>query len=130
MSTIWYSLVHAYAFIAVMPIIPFLLVYFVVIIRGGERKRAIRLAMDVTTAFLIGCVSMLINYRFGSTFGQYFILMIMLIVGGLIGNAQNRTRGKVDASKLIRAVWRLSFFGLAVLYLPLMLLEIIFPTFK
>lgn len=52
----------------------------------------------------------------------------MLIGGGLIGNAQNRARGKVDPRKLLRAVWRLSFFGLSVLYIILMLLAIVFPN--
>ncbi|MFD0672025.1 DUF3397 domain-containing protein [Cohnella sp. GCM10027633] len=125
MGTIFEALKHAYATIALVPIIPFLIVYFVISARGGDRKQAIRTAMDVTTVFLIGIVAALINDRFGTTFGLYLLILLMLIGGGLIGNAQNRARGKVDTSKLIRAVWRLSFFGMSVLYIILMFVQIL-----
>ncbi|MFC5532169.1 DUF3397 domain-containing protein [Cohnella yongneupensis] len=125
MSTIFDVLTRVYATIALIPIIPFFVVYFVVSTRGGDRKRAIRAAMDVTTAFLIATVAVLINLRLGTTFGLYLIILIMLIVGGLIGNAQNRVRGQVDAAKLIRAVWRLTFFGMSVLYVIFMFVEIV-----
>jgi hypothetical protein len=130
MNSIWNALVQSYAFLATIPIIPFLLVYIVASVRGGDRKRAFRLAMDVTNAFLIGCVAVLLNQRLHTNFGLFFLFLLMLIGGGLIGNAQNRIKGKVDANKLFRAVWRLSFFFLAVLYVILMLLEFIFPTVK
>jgi hypothetical protein len=128
MSSIWESLVHAYAVLAVVPIIPFLLVLFVASVRNGDRKKAFRMAMDVTNVFLIGCVAMLINSRLNTHFGLFFLILLLLIGGGLIGNAQNRVRGKVDVSKLVKAVWRLSFFAMTVLYVPLMTLELIFPA--
>lgn len=125
MGMIFEALKLSYATIAVVPVIPFLIVYFVISARGGDRKQAIRTAMDVTTVFLIGIVAALINERFGTSFGLYLIILLMLLVGGLIGNAQNRARGKVDTSKLIRAVWRLSFFSLTALYVILMVIHII-----
>jgi hypothetical protein len=125
---IWDSLVEAYAFLAVVPIVPFLLVFVVASLRGGDRKKAIRIAMDVTNAFLIGCVAMLINRRLNTTFGLFFLILLLLIGGGLIGNAQNRIRGKLDKSRLIRAVWRLSFFAMTIFYVLLMSMEILFPT--
>jgi hypothetical protein len=128
MGSIWNALVQSYAFLATVPIIPFLLVYIVSSLRGGDRKGAFRLAMDVTTAFLIGCVAMLLNRRFDTNFGLFFLILLMLIGGGLIGNAQNRIKGKVDTYKLFRAVWRLSFFLLFVLYVVLMLMELLFPA--
>lgn len=128
MSSIWNALVQSYAFLATVPIIPFLLVYIVSSARGGDSKRAIRLAMDVTVVFLFGFVASRLNLRLNTSFGPFFLILVMLIGGGLIGNAQNRIRGKVDAKKLVRAVWRLSFFGLAVLYVLFMLLELFFPA--
>lgn len=116
-------MVKAYAALAVVPIIPFLLVFAVVSVRSGDRNRAIKLSMDITTAFLLGCVSMLLN-RMGTSFGPYIILLFMLIMGGLIGGAQNRLRGKVDAAKLIRAIWRLSFLVMSVMYVLLMVIEL------
>jgi hypothetical protein len=128
MGIIWKSLIDAYALLAVVPIIPFLLVYVVASIRGGDRKRAFSLAMDVTNAFLIGCVASLLNSRLNTNFGLFFIILLLLIGGGLIGNAQNRIRGKVNTAKLVRAVWRLSFFGMTAMYVLLMSMELIFPT--
>ncbi len=123
MASFWDALVKAYAALAVVPIIPFLLVFAVVSVRSGDRNRAIKLSMDITTAFLLGCVSMLLN-RMGTSFGPYIILLFMLIMGGLIGGAQNRLRGKVDAAKLIRAIWRLSFLVMSVMYVLLMVIEL------
>jgi hypothetical protein len=128
MSSIWDSLIHAYAVLAVVPIVPFLLVYFVAVARGRDRKKAIRLAMDVTNVFLIGCVAMLINFRLNTHFGLFFIILLLLIGGGLIGNAQNRIKGRLELSKLVKSVWRLSFFTMCIFYIILMPLEIIFPT--
>lgn len=130
MGSIWNALVQSYAFLATVPIIPFVLIYLVSAARGGDRKRAIRLAMDVTVVFLFGIVASRLNLRLHTSFGPFFLILIMLLIGGLIGNAQNRIKGKVDSKKLFRAVWRLSFFGLSVLYIILMLLELIFPTTK
>lgn len=128
MGSIWDSLVRAYAVLAVVPIVPFLLVFAVASLRGVARRKAVMLAMDVTTVFLIGSVANLLNGRFGTSFGLYILILLMLIGGGLIGNAQNRVKGRVDRVRLFRAVWRLSFFALATLFVPLFLLELIFPT--
>ncbi|WP_372630752.1 DUF3397 domain-containing protein [Cohnella sp.] len=128
MSSIWNALVQAYAFLATVPVIPFILVYVIMTVRGNDKKNAIQLSMDITTVFLFGVVAHLLNERLGTSFGPFFLLLVMLIGGGLIGNAQNRVRGKVDPKKLVRAIWRLSFFGLSVLYIFLMFLAIIIPV--
>ncbi|WP_424768279.1 DUF3397 domain-containing protein [Paenibacillus sp. sgz302251] len=109
---------------ALIPIIPFAIVFFVygAIIR--DRKKAFRLAMDVTTALLIGCVAALFNDIFNNQFGLYGILLFMLIGGGLLGNAQFRKRGAVDAKKIFRTVWRISFFSMSVLYILFMCISL------
>lgn len=122
---IWNFLVKTYSLIAIVPIIPFVVAYFLNTSAGKNRKEAIRSAMDVTTFFLVGIVAALLNRQLGMTFGLYLLLLLMLIAGGLIGNAQNRANGKVDAAKVVRVVWRLSFFFLALLYVLLMLIELI-----
>jgi hypothetical protein len=114
--------------LAVVPIVPFLIVFAVGTVRSGDRKTAFRIAMDVTNFFLIGCVASLLNGRLNTHFGLFFIILLLLIGGGLIGNAQNRIRGKVDVSKLVKAIWRLSFFAMTVLYVLLMSMEIIWPA--
>ncbi|MBP1973758.1 DUF3397 domain-containing protein [Cohnella thailandensis] len=128
MSVIWDALVYAYASVAVIPVIPFLIVFYLARWRGQERNRAIKLSMDITTVFLIGCVSMLLN-RLGTSFGPYILLLFMLVVGGLLGGVQNRVRGKVDARKLVRAVWRLTFFLTTLLYVLLTIVDISIRAF-
>lgn len=124
MEMIWESIKHAYAFLAVIPIIPFGIILFGYGAFIQDRKKAFRLAMDITTALLIGCVAVLFDYLFSSKFGIYGILLFMLLGGGLLGNAQFRKRGAIDAKKIFRTVWRLSFFTMSVLYIVFMCIGI------
>lgn len=125
MQWFWQSIIHAYAFLAVVPIVPFILILLIYKAVTGDKKKAVRLAMDVTTALLIGCVAVLFNHTFNSGFGIFAILLLMLIGGGLIGNLQYRSKGAVDVMRVTRAVWRLSFFIMSVLYIVLMIIYFI-----
>ncbi|WP_068782063.1 DUF3397 domain-containing protein [Paenibacillus sp. GM2] len=107
----------------VLPIIPFFLVYLISIFLKKEKRASLLLAMDVTTFFLILSVSILFNNVFHSQFGFYLILLILLIVVGLIGGAQNRLKGKVDVGRMLRAVWRLAFAGAGIVYIILFLIS-------
>lgn len=128
MQAVGEVIAQVYKFLAVVPFIPFALVFFIAVMRGREKQAAVRLAMDITNLFLIGIVASRLSDRMGSGFGLYLIVLFMLIGAGLIGGAQNRKRGKIEPVKIIRAVWRLSFFALAVLYVLLMSLELVFPS--
>jgi hypothetical protein len=121
---IWESIKHIYALLAVIPIIPFLLIYFGYAALTGNRKKAFRTAMDVTTALLIGCVSVLFNKIFNSNFGFYGILLVLLLGGGLLGNVQYRARGSIDVPRIMRAIWRLGFFMMGLFYVVLMCIGI------
>ncbi|RAP76669.1 DUF3397 domain-containing protein [Paenibacillus montanisoli] len=124
MQWIWESIKHVYAFLAVLPIIPFLLVYFGYGAITGDRKKAFSTAMDVTTALLIGCVEVLFNRIFHSSFGMYGILLIMLLGGGLLGNVQYRMKGSINVKRILRAIWRLGFFLMSICYVILMFIGI------
>jgi hypothetical protein len=119
MSSIVEAIVRAYAALALMPFLTFALVWGIVYLYKKEKKLAIMRAMDVTTIFLIGVVSTLYNIVFQSTFGFYLLLLLFLIGFGLLGNLQQRTKGKVDLKRITRAIWRLGFIGLSVAYLIL-----------
>lgn len=106
--------------LAVIPIVPFAIVLFGYGFYIKDRKKALRMAMDVSTIFLILCVAGSFKLLFDSTFGFYGILLIMLLAGGLLGNAQFRKRGSVDVKRIFRAVWRLSFFAMSALYVVCM----------
>ncbi|OMD17887.1 DUF3397 domain-containing protein [Paenibacillus odorifer] len=111
--------------LSVIPIVPFLIVFFIGKGLRKDKKKTFMLAMDVTTFFLLLSVSALFNNIFNSGFGFYLILIIVLISAGLIGGAQNRMKGKVDGKRLFRAVWRLSFFFMSVGYLLFMFVGLI-----
>ncbi|MNH72141.1 hypothetical protein D3C87_356910 [compost metagenome] len=112
-------LLAPFIFFSVVPIVPFLLVYMIHYIWNGKRNRrkSLLLAVDVTTVFLILSVSALFNQIFASGFGFYLIMLLLLIIGGLIGGAQNRMKGQVDVKRLVRAVWRLAFLGAGFAYI-------------
>lgn len=126
MTQLWSYLQTVYAVVAIIPIVPFFTVLICYSLFTGDRKKALRLAMDITTLFLIGVVAALFNMTFGNQFGIYGILLVMLIGGGLLGNAQFRKRGKVNTKKIFTMVWRLAFFGMTVCYvilLPIVLVK-------
>lgn len=115
---------HLYAYMAVLPIIPFAIILFGYGAYIQDRKKAFRLAMDITTALLIGCVAVLFDDLFKSNFGLYGIMLFMLLGGGLLGNAQFRKRGAVDVKRVFRTIWRLSFFTMSLLYILFMFIGI------
>jgi hypothetical protein len=130
MDTIWNSIVHIYGYLAILPVIPFIIVFFAYKIYAKDTKKAVRLAMDVTTVFLIGIVAVLFDKQFGSSFGLYGILLVMVLGAGLLGNAQFRKRGVVDAKKIFRTIWRLGFFSMALVYILLMFIGLGQAFFK
>lgn len=119
------ALVSSLIVLSMIPVIPFLFVYFIHFAVKRDKKAAIKLSMDVTTLFLILSVSALFNNVFNSTFGFYLILLILLVAAGLIGGAQTRLKGQVDARRLLRVVWRLAFAGTGIAYILLFLISFI-----
>lgn len=108
------------AYLAVVPFIPFVLVWGAVYFLKKEKKKAVHWAMDVTTVFLIIAVAALYNEIFQSTFGFYLLLLLFLLAFGLHGNAQQRKYGKVNLRRAGKVVWRLGFFGLSAAYVLFM----------
>jgi len=111
--------------LSIVPVFPFLIVYFISIALKRDKRKSLLLAMDITTIFLLLSVSALFNNIFDSGWGFYLILIIVLIATGLIGGAQNRLKGKVDGKRLLRAVWRLSFMFMSAGYLLFMFIGLI-----
>ncbi|MCR2803711.1 DUF3397 domain-containing protein [Paenibacillus soyae] len=124
MGALWDKIEWLYSLIALIPILPFAIVLFGYGAYIQNRKKALLLAMDVSNAFFILCVAALFNMLFDSNFGLYGILLVMILGGGLIGNAQFRKRGNVDVKRVFRAIWRMSFFAMTALYLVFMIILI------
>lgn len=105
--------------LCVLPFLPFVLVYAAGLLRKEPKKRSFLRAMDFTTPFLIFSVSALFNYIFASSIGFYLLLLILLILAGMLGSAQNRKRGRVEPARLFKGFWRMTFLFLAPCYLLL-----------
>ncbi|WP_339177993.1 DUF3397 domain-containing protein [Paenibacillus sp. FSL R5-0701] len=95
--------------LSILPFFPFFLVYWGMYVWKKDKRKALRMAMDITTFFLVFSVSALFNLTFDSNFGFYLTLILILVALGFIGGAQNRLKGKVDRGRMFRAVWRMSF---------------------
>ncbi|WP_017687284.1 DUF3397 domain-containing protein [Paenibacillus sp. PAMC 26794] len=95
--------------LSILPFFPFFLVYWGMYLWKRDKRNAMRMAMDVTTFFLVFSVSALFNLTFDLNFGFYLTLLLILLALGFIGGAQNRLKGKVDGGRMFRAVWRMTF---------------------
>ncbi|MEJ8304243.1 DUF3397 domain-containing protein [Saccharibacillus sacchari] len=105
--------------LCVLPFVPFILVYAISALRKEPKEQSFQRAMDFTTPFLIFAVSALYNYVFDSSIGFYVVLLILLIILGLLGSAQNRKRGRIEPGRLAKGFWRLGFLLLAPCYMLL-----------
>lgn len=119
------TLINIYAFLSITPFIPFLGAWFISYFVWKDKKKAIGLAMDITTFFLVGSVSVMLNEVFNITYGFWLILLFLLMGGGLIGNVQNKKYESVDFKRLIKVIWRIAFLLLTVMYILLLISGII-----
>ena len=120
MQAILDGLVWAYAAFSVMPFASFALVWAIGYLITRDKKTSLIRAIDISTLFLIGSVSVLFNLVFHSSFGLYLLLLLFCLAFGLIGNLQYRKYGEIYPGKIFRIIWRLGFFGLGAAYLVLM----------
>lgn len=116
---------NSFAILSVIPVVPFLLIWLGGMLLNKDRKKVLRLAMDVTFVFLLFSVAALFNMVFQNQFGFYLILIMLLIAGGLIGGAQTRLKGKLDGKRLMRALWRLGFVVMGISYFLFMLVGLL-----
>lgn len=124
MSWLIQSVTTLYALLATVPFIAFALVWAGAYLVTRDKRITTRLAMDVTTILLIGAVASMWNRLFGSKFGFWLIILVILIAVGLLGGYQNRVKGIIDLKKIIRIVWRIGFLCLSAMYVIFLLLNI------
>jgi hypothetical protein len=118
MSVFMNWIANFYASLAVMPFASFILLWFIFYAVYRNKKKATALSMDITTVLLIGAVSVMYDHIFPrGVAGYWWIFLFFLIGGGLIGNAQNRMKGSVNMSRLVRVLWRVGFLVLGLFYI-------------
>lgn len=113
-----------YTFLALVPFVSFFAAWGIVFGIYRDKKKATYAAIDVTTLFLIGSVSLMTRSLFQSGLGLWLVVLLFLITGGLLGNMQNRLKGKIDPVKIARTLLRLGFVVLSACYVLLLFIGI------
>ncbi|TDF96698.1 DUF3397 domain-containing protein [Paenibacillus piri] len=113
-----------YTFLALVPFVSFFAVWGIAYWLTRDKKRSTHAAIDVTTIFLIGSVSVMTRQLFGTGFGLWAVVLLFLIAGGLIGNLQNRTKGRINLYKIVKSLLRLGFVVLSASYVLLLFIGI------
>jgi hypothetical protein len=113
-----------YTFLALVPFVSFFAAWGITLWVTGDKKKATHTAIDITTLFLIGSVSLMTRQVFGTGFGLWAVVLLFLIAGGLIGNLQNRIKGKINLYKIVKTLLRLGFVVLSACYILLLCIGI------
>ncbi|GAA4857986.1 hypothetical protein GCM10023310_41440 [Paenibacillus vulneris] len=113
-----------YTFLALVPFVSFIASWGIVYAISRDKKKATYAAIDVTTLFLIGSVSVMTRSLFQSGLGLWLVVLLFLIAGGLLGNMQNRLKGKINPVKIARTLLRLGFVVLSACYVLLLFIGI------
>ncbi|XOK58937.1 DUF3397 domain-containing protein [Paenibacillus elgii] len=124
MSALFGWLQQLYTFLALVPFVAFFIVWVVVYYYTKDKRRATHLSMDITTLFLIGSVSFMSRNLFDSGMLLWTIVLLFLVAAGLLGNMQNRLKGKIDLIKIARTLGRLGFVLLTACYVLLLFIGI------
>ncbi|MCQ4086119.1 DUF3397 domain-containing protein [Saccharibacillus sp. JS10] len=102
--------------LCILPFVPFILTYIFEKILKKTSQQSFYQAINVTMPFLFVAVAALYNTVFNSTIGFYVWLLILLLLLGILGALQNRKRGQVQLSRLLKGFWRISFLLLVPCY--------------
>lgn len=113
-----------YTFLAVVPFVAFIIVWIAVYYYTKDKRKATHLSMDITTLFLIGSVAFMSRNLFDSGMLLWTIVLLFLVAAGLLGNMQNRLKGKIDLIKIARTLGRLGFVLLTACYVLLLFIGI------
>ncbi|WP_025853438.1 DUF3397 domain-containing protein [Paenibacillus ehimensis] len=124
MSALFGWLQQLYTFLALVPFVAFFIVWVTVYYYTKDKRRATHLSMDITTLFLIGSVAFMSRNLFDSGMLLWTIVLLFLVAAGLLGNMQNRLKGKIDLIKIARTLGRLGFVLLAACYVLLLFIGI------
>ncbi len=120
-------LANVYAAIATIPVIPFIVIYLVVYyFIDKDSKEAVGWALNITTVFLISANIVLIN-QFGvpaKGWGLFLVILLFAILTGGLAYLQLLKRGEVQWKRLTKAVWRLGFLSLVLMYVVLFIVHL------
>lgn len=124
MNALWVWLQQVYTVLAMVPFVAFFLTWFLVYWLTKDKKKATHASMDITSLFLLGSVAVMSRKLFESGMLFWTVVLLFLIAGGMLGNMQNRMRGRIHMLKITRTLGRVGFVVLSFCYIVLLIIGI------
>ncbi|TVY09614.1 DUF3397 domain-containing protein [Paenibacillus cremeus] len=124
MDTLFRWIHQIYTMLSLVPFVAFFITWFIVFMISRNKRQATYMSMDITTLFLIGSVAYMSRNLFGSAMLLWTIVLLFLVAAGLLGNVQNRMKGRIDLVKIARMLSRVGFLALTACYVVLLILGI------
>jgi hypothetical protein len=113
-----------YALLTLVPFLAFIVVWAIAYYITKNKRSSTRIAVEATALVLISSVSSMIEHLFGTGFGFWFIILMLLITAGFLGNKMNRKKGTVLMLPIARTVLRLGFLVLSACYFLLFIIGV------
>lgn len=118
-------IISIYKALAYIPHLSFIVIWFLIYFIKKDKKKSTRLAIDITTVLLLGTVAIQMHSIFGSWFGFWLMLFMILLITGIIGRQQNDLRGVVHLPRILKILSRIGFVVLSFIYVVLLLISLI-----
>ncbi len=118
-------IVNIIAFFVALPFLAFIVTYIASHWFYKDKKKAIDLAINVTTFCLFISVSIMLQVISELSSGTFITVLIFLILFGGLAFLQSKLKQSLDLAKALKSALRLWFLILAVLYVILFITGII-----
>lgn len=112
-----------YGIIVIFPLIGYLIAFVVLKLVLKNHRKAVLLAIDITTLIMIFSVHHLVKVIFNQSF-FWLIVIIMLFFAAILVLYVYKTKGEIEYEKIFKSIWRMYFLILLVMYVLLMLIGI------
>ena len=87
---------------------------------GLSKSKAIGIAADLTTPFIIIALPIIVNSIWGWSFSA-ILLGVLLVIAIIFTYIEWRTQKEINIPLLLRKIWRSYFLLLSILYIVLMI---------
>ncbi len=105
------------AILITFPYVAFILVFLLVFLWKKNKKTALQWSVNITNIFLIYAVAVMYSVNWPKAMSAWWwISLVFLLIGSLLGCLQWKLRGKISLKKISFSVWRLTFLVFGVTY--------------
>ncbi|WP_185819766.1 DUF3397 domain-containing protein [Salibacterium salarium] len=111
-------IVSILATLLTLPFLAWYIVYITIVKSIKRKSKAIRMATDITTVFFIAAVHLLVMEIWGQSY-LWLIFLVILVTAVLFTIMHYRAREEVEFVKLMKGIWRFTFFLFLASYLLL-----------